>query len=235
MATTTNINMGQLIAKIERLTKRVNEQDGLIYYLKEQVSELDAKKGQLNQELAGLTNAKSAIKTINQRLNTIQFGFSRILDRVEVLEKTGTLEEGVRSTNPTATAFGEDHFGVKSVDGLIGDGSIDIEGNPLAVLNSGPNRRGRKKRRALDRDDRPVPVTVGENGSQEDIAQMEAMLAKVGAYSFIPSWPSPYNHQDKRSIPQIHLLREGTTQTSPNYAQNEGYADPKRLAGKIDR
>ena len=178
-------NLGQFLAKIEHLYKRVNEQDNLIYTLKEQVNELENKKGQLNQELAGLTNAKSAIKTINQRLNTIQFGFSRILDRVEVLEKTGTLEEGVRSTNPTATAFGGDRFGLWSADGIIGDGSIDKEGNPLNVLNSGPNRRGRKKRRALDRgEDGPVAVPSGESGTTEEIAQMEALLSKVGVLHY---------------------------------------------------
>lgn len=174
-------NINQLLAKLDRLNKRVNEQDSIIYYLKEEVSELDGKKTQLNQELAGLTNAKSAIKTINQRLNTIQFGFSRILDRVEVLEKTAALEDGVRSTNPTATAVAAEQYGLNGTD--IGDGSVQKEGNPLAVLNSGPNRRGRKKRRALDHDDRPVPAPVGGNGSEE-IAQMEALLSKVGVLHY---------------------------------------------------
>lgn len=181
MTPTMTPSMSQLLVKVDRLNKRVNEQDTVIYMLKEEVSELEAKKGQLNQELAGLTNAKSAIKTINQRLNTIQFGFSRILDRVEVIEKTASLEDGVRSTHPTSN--GLEQFALNATD--IGDGSIHKEGNPLNVLAIGANRRGRKKRRALDRgDDRPVPapvpVAAASGSGQDEIGKLEALLSQVG-------------------------------------------------------
>ena len=71
------------------MTKRVNEGDSAIYNLKETVAECHAKESHVNQQLAALTNTKSAIKTINQRLSAIQFGFSRTLDRVESLEEKG--------------------------------------------------------------------------------------------------------------------------------------------------
>ncbi|KAM7221995.1 hypothetical protein V8F06_002746, partial [Rhypophila decipiens] len=179
----------QFVAKMDRLNKKVNDLESTIYYLKEDVSEQNQKKTQLNQELAGLSNAKSAIKTINQRLNSIQFGFSRLLDRIEVLEKSTGVEDAFRSAQNTSSGGGH------SIEFTSGNEAIlSNPGNPLTVLTSGaiPRGRGRthkNKRRAIDQGDRPVAAApafnIGTaaaavaNGSPADIAKMEELVAIV--------------------------------------------------------
>lgn len=189
----------QLAVKMERMINRINESERQIYILQDKVDELQSKKMQLNEEIAGLSNAKSAIKTINQRLNTIQFGFSRILDRVEVLEKTAGIGDAVRSTNNThRNGNGASMEFIGGGDGAaLGDGSINIPGNPLNVLTLGPTRRGRNKhkRRAVDQGDRstviaPVPTfntmeasnpAAGSSDTPDEIAKMEELLAMVSS------------------------------------------------------
>ncbi|KAM7193975.1 hypothetical protein V8F33_007481 [Rhypophila sp. PSN 637] len=175
----------QFFAKMDRLNKKVNDLESTIYFLKEEISELHQKKTQLNQELAGLSNAKSAIKTINQRLNSIQFGFSRLLDRIEVLEKSTGIEDAFRSAK-----------GGHSIEFTNGNEEIlSNPANPLTVLTSGaiPRGRGRthkNKRRAVDQGDRPVATAapafnIGTaaaavaNSSPADIAKMEELVAIV--------------------------------------------------------
>ncbi|KAM7207868.1 hypothetical protein V8F20_001662, partial [Naviculisporaceae sp. PSN 640] len=181
-----NMVPAQLVAKVERLTKKVSELESTMYYLKEEVAEMETKKMQLNQEIAGLSNAKSSIKTINQRLNAIQCGFSNLMDRVEVMEKLASLGDVVRSGN-------KPNMGAIEFTGGGGDGdsmgeALSNPGNPLNVLNNGPNRRGRNKhkRRAVDQGDRstvaaPAFDGVGttEGNSPEEIAKMEELYAMV--------------------------------------------------------
>lgn len=160
-----------------------------MYYLKEEINEMESKKMQLNQEIAGLSNAKSAIKTINQRLNGIQCGFSNLMDRVEVMEKLASLGDVVRSGNkPNLGA-------IEFTNGGDGDSigeALSNPDNPLTVLTSGPNRRGRNKhkRRAVDQGDRSTEAAPAFNGvgtsdagagsgSPEEIAKMEELLAMV--------------------------------------------------------
>ncbi|KAK4217467.1 hypothetical protein QBC37DRAFT_384412 [Rhypophila decipiens] len=193
LATITDNNIimipAQFVAKMDRLNKKVNDLESTIYFLKEDVSEQNQKKIQLNQELAGLSNAKSAIKTINQRLNSIQFGFSRLLDRIEVLEKSTGIEDAFRSAQNTSSGGG------RSIEFTNGNEDIlSNPGNPLTVLTSGaiPRGRGRthkNKRRAVDQGDRPVAAApafnIGTaaaavaNGSPADIAKMEELVAIV--------------------------------------------------------
>ncbi|KAK3312782.1 hypothetical protein B0H66DRAFT_643947 [Apodospora peruviana] len=149
--------MAAMTKVMERLNKKINDMEHQVYELKEQNLEVLEKKQQFMEQAAAHSNTRSSVKTINTRLNNIEYGCSAILDRIENIERAISA-----NLNEAFVAPGG------------GDGNL-----PTSMTATG-SVRSRKKRKRM-------ALAAGQNGmsvpslggGREDIEKVEELLGKV--------------------------------------------------------
>lgn len=141
-----------VFSTLDNLVRRLDDRDVSLCEIRHVVREVSEIKAHLTREASGLSLAKSAIKTINQRLSSFQFAIARLLDRIEVLEKTSILADAVRSTKSAAAVASHGSLGLDGfLDGVVaGDGGFQTKYSLSDVAAVGENRRRGIKRSASD-------------------------------------------------------------------------------------